>query len=266
MAMTGGFSIKKDRMILIVAGIAGIVAFMGFYGMMKGAKDPDRKVVLAKEDLASGTVLTEEHLEISKPFKGVDPAIFHLSIEDVLGLTLDRDIPKGAALRRAYTQKIAGPVEKKLPIPDGMLALTLSLHEIKKIPEFIAEESYVDVLGYKTANTQEQSIIVRSAQVLALTKDEQGEMIAVTLALTPSEAEVVTSSTRRGSVRLVLRSRALLKDREINLAPGSMMVIRESEQPEVVSFQGSVNDRGEQTAEPEKKRSLPMSLFKKPTG
>ena len=94
-----------------------------------------------------------------------------------------------------------------LPIPEGMIALTLSPGEIENIPDLLKVGSHVDVLGiapnYKGEN--ELQTIVRSAQVLSIDKDAKAQIRALSIALTSGGAEVVSKASDEEKLRLVLR-------------------------------------------------------------
>ena len=100
-----------------------------------------------------------------------------------------------------------GQSSSPLPIPAGMRALTLSEKNIENFPDLLEAGNYVDVLGL-APNYEGQldlQTIVRGAQVLIFDKKEGLETKSMTLALTPTGAEVVSKATAHGKIRLILR-------------------------------------------------------------
>ena len=67
---------NRDRTILIVAGLSGVLAFFLILHQMGEAKKPATRIAVVTRTAPKGTVLTKDMLVYSAPIKGLDPKDF----------------------------------------------------------------------------------------------------------------------------------------------------------------------------------------------
>jgi Flp pilus assembly protein CpaB len=235
---------RRNTTGLVIAIGCGLTVLLIVNNQLQEAKKLKTRVVIATRAVAPGTVLEEEMLTLNEPESEIQTDYYFLQVRDLLGKSVNQTIPKGARIHRRFINremKTKKEAVKSLPIPPRMRALTLSRNELREIPKYLSIGQFVDVLGFRSRKHDEQSIVVHSAQILDLNKAEQAkeEIISVTLAVTPAEAERIISTTRDRKVRLLARSGPGEKPRQEapQIEPKRVMkVIRGSQKPEEVDI------------------------------
>ncbi len=203
--------IRRDLVILAIAVVCGILAFVLIANILSKAK-PRMRLVIAAETLAPGEEVTESSVTLSEAMEQKDYKEYFLQPEDVIGSEVLEDIQQGqlirrAAVRRSIAADSTTPVSQStpLPVPANKKALDISADEIQTLPERLLIGSYVDVLGNFPIDegASEYQTVARGAQVLFIEKDKDGEASSVTLALSPVGVDQVTKALAKGKVRLV---------------------------------------------------------------
>ena len=225
------------------------------------------KVVVASRDLVFGTQLKEGMLEvIDWPASGTlkepvtDPKAIYQRI-------INTQIMRGEPV---LNSKLAAQGEKaglSALLHEGSRAVTVRVNEIVGVAGFALPGNYVDVMVHATDKTNRpiSKIVLERILVLALAQDAStGEtkprvVNAVTLEVTPQQAEQIDLARSVGSLSLVLRSQVdtgrvsttgvrmddLFKQGEIqvpSLAPTNLDK-NKSEVPPPRSFTRSSSDR-----------------------
>lgn len=248
---------NRDRLIMTVAILSGIMAFFLILHQLKQAK-PKAVVVLAKRDLSAGTTLAEDMVVLSSPLpiKDKDTADYYSHPADVVGLRLQADLAKGKAVRRSMIKSPLTSVD----IPQGMVVMTFTDKEVDNPPSFVSEGQYVDIMGFAQVAdargiTTQESAIIQSVQIIALERGGKGGMMkgskdeafkSLSVALTPAEAELTTAALQRGKIRLALRKEPILNKGAAAANtpkkfsdPGTMIVIRGASGPVQTPFGAS---------------------------
>jgi pilus assembly protein CpaB len=213
--------------ILLVAIAAGITAVvLANNWLAERAHDvATEKVVVAARDIELGTQLSPQMLElVDWPRQSVPPGSFN-NIADLL--EKPGSIP--ARVVRFTLQKGEPVLESKLAavgakaglaaiVAEGKRAMTVSVNEIVGVAGFALPGNYVDIL----LNTQDENtkgtdkrvskIVLEHVLVLAIAqtakRDETTPRVvsAVTLEVTPEEAEKIDLARSVGTLTLVLRN------------------------------------------------------------
>jgi pilus assembly protein CpaB len=222
----------RATVILGVAVVAGIIAMvMADRWLSERARDVGgAKVVVAARDIELGTQLTPQMLElVDWPKQSVPPGAAN-SIESLL----EKPGQIAARVVRISVQKGEPVLENKLApvgakaglaaiVTDGKRAMTVSVNEIVGVAGFALPGNYVDIL----LNTQDErskdqdkrisKIVLEHVLVLAVAqtakRDETTPRVvsAVTLEVTPEEAEKIDLARSVGSLTLVLRNQVDVK-------------------------------------------------------
>jgi pilus assembly protein CpaB len=213
--------------ILLVAIAAGIAAVaLANNWLAERARDVAAvKVVVAARDIELGTQFLPQMLElVDWPRQSVPPGSFN-NIEELL----EKPGQSPARVLRFSLQKGEPVLESKLAsagakaglaaiVADGKRAMTVSVNEIVGVAGFALPGNYVDIL----LNTQDENakrndqriskIVLEHVLVLAIAqtakRDETAPRVvsAVTLELTPEEAEKIDLARSVGTLTLVLRN------------------------------------------------------------
>ncbi len=205
----------KPILIILLSIIFGLIAIaISIQWLGSQTKTKTSKVAIAAKDLLQGTQLSEDHIEfIDWPEKSLikDP------IEDKKAL-LTR-VTKSPILRGEpiVLSKLAPIGEKgglSALLQEGTRAVTVKVNEIVGVAGFALPGNYVDVM----VNVSDRDIkpiskiVLKRILVLALAQDTATNetkpkvVNAVTLEVTPEQAEIIDLARSVGSLSLVLRS------------------------------------------------------------
>ncbi len=216
-------------LVAIAAGIAAVV--LADTWLADRAKDvAGVKVAVAAREIELGTQLTPQMLElVDWPRQSVPPGAFN-TIEELL----EKPGQIAARVVRISLQKGEPVIEGKLApigakaglaaiVTDGKRAMTVSVNEIVGVAGFALPGNYVDIL----LNTQDEraketdkrvsKIVLEHVLVLAVAqtakRDETTPRVvsAVTLEVTPGDAEKIDLARSVGSLTLVLRNQVDVK-------------------------------------------------------
>jgi pilus assembly protein CpaB len=180
----------------------------------KGGEASSTKVVVASRDLAVGTQLVDDMLELSdwpasNTLQGATstPAALY---QRVIKMPVFRGEPVLAA--KLASQGETGGLSAMLH--EGSRAVTVKVNEIVGVAGFVLPGNFVDVM-VNTADkdgTAVSKIVLERILVLALAQDASTSKTtprlanAVTLEVTPRQAEMVDFARSVGALSLVLRS------------------------------------------------------------
>jgi pilus assembly protein CpaB len=194
------------------------------------------KVVVAKAEIPPGSPITPELVtqadwpRTSKP-KGAFDNVTQLK---------DRVISAGVAAGEPILESKLAPVGSKgglsAVITPGKRALTVKVNEIVGVAGFTLPRNYVDIM----VNTQDEGgnpiskIVLEKILVLAVAQEAERDptkprvVNAVTLELSPEEAEKLDLARSIGSLSLVLRNQLDAKDLASTGARRKDLLLRES--------------------------------------
>ncbi|QIA64076.1 Flp pilus assembly protein CpaB [Vibrio astriarenae] len=171
-------------------------------------------VVVAAQEIQPGTILTNQHLTIKLLEKDWRSEDQYISEEDLVGQIADTLILANEIITKP---RIALPGEGSTLaalIPDNKRAVTIRVNDVIGVAGFLLPGNKVDVLntvklGRNSANT---STILRDIRVLAVdqtakTDDNKPVIVrAVTLEVSPTEAEKLMTAQSKGDIQLALRN------------------------------------------------------------
>lgn len=203
--------LKRDSLILIVAVASGLFSFILIVNYLKSSSAVKTQFVIASRSIAKGQVINTEDVLLSGAMQSKTPNLLYLQVEDVIGGITNEDIAKSSLIYRSQilAPSVPAPLKKQvsLPIPEGMSALTLASGQIDVLPEDMEAGKYADILGVvsEAGDSRDIQPIVRGVQVLSINRAESSEVKAITIAVTPYGAIVVSKAMTRGKLGLVLR-------------------------------------------------------------
>jgi pilus assembly protein CpaB len=174
------------------------------------------QVIVAKRDLQMGTRLQPDMLETilwPKAAAIKDPLT---KLDDALNRVVQMPVLRGEPL---LLSKLAPAGEKgglSSVLTQGQRAVTVKVNEIVGVAGFALPGNYVDVM-VNAPDNQNQSvskIVIERIQVLAVAQDVSSNenkprvVNAVTLQVTPQQAEQIDLARSVGTLSLVLRSQS----------------------------------------------------------
>jgi pilus assembly protein CpaB len=194
--------------------IAAVAVFFASRWLSEQGDIATAKVVVAKTEVAPGTPITPEVVGLTDwPRTSVPKGAF----DDVAKLK-DRVVSAGISTGEPILESKLAPLGSKgglsAVITPGKRALTVSVNEIVGVAGFALPGNFVDIM----VNTQDErggqisKIVLEKILVLAVAQEAERDptkpkvVSAVTMELTPEEAEKLDLARSIGSLSLVLRN------------------------------------------------------------
>jgi pilus assembly protein CpaB len=179
-----------------------------------GKEQPMKEILVASADIPAAGEVTEDSLQVVKVSDDAVPPGAILASDQALGRFTRTKLYAGEAL---IEQKLAPPGSKgglQSVIPDGLRAMTVKVNDVSGVAGFILPGSKVDVVGVFEKERDKDpysKIIVQAVEVLAIdqlvevVKNEPKPASAITLLVSPRDAERVALTAVEGEIRLALR-------------------------------------------------------------
>ena len=205
------------RPILIIASAAAasLVTVSMAAIWLKQKNDADTvQVVVATRDLPLGTRLLPAMLEtVSWPVSAPIQSPLH-STEQAYDRVINMPILRGEPILASKLAAIGQQGGLSSVLKEGKRAVTVKVNEVVGVAGFALPGNYVDVMAYlpDRDNDPVSKIVLERIQVLAVAQDiantenKPRVVSAVTLEVTPQEAEIIDLARSVGSLSLVLRS------------------------------------------------------------
>lgn len=195
-------------------------------------------VVFVEQDIPAGTIIEAKHLSIKLLEKDWKNDEHHfVALEDVTGKVANSPLYQGEIL---HNYRIALPGEGSTlasVISEDKRAITIRVNDVIGVAGFLLPGNKVDVMntvkrGKTRANT---TTVLKNIKVLAVdqtarTNDNKPVIVrAVTLEVTPKEAEKLLTAKSNGEIQLALRN-PQQKDKPVAktryVAPPSVTIIK----------------------------------------
>ena len=175
--------------------------------------DPIQHVVVASMEIPFGTKIEGRHLKvITLPISATVGDHFEKT-DDVVGLiALQKVISGEILLKERFADRNAGSTLAAIVKPD-MRAVTVRVDDVIGVAGFLMPSNHVDVVAARMENSRaETRTVLRDLNVLAVDqtasqdKDQPVVVRAVTLEVTPKQAEVLVKAREEGRIQLTLRN------------------------------------------------------------
>jgi pilus assembly protein CpaB len=177
------------------------------------ATDPGEQVVVAALEIPFGTKVEARHLKtITLPSNA--PVGNHYSkTDEVVGLiALQKVIAGEILLKERFADRGAGSTLAAIVKPD-MRAVTVRVDDVIGVAGFLMPGNNVDVVAARMVNQRaETHTVLRNLNVLAVDqtasqdKDQPAVVRAVTLEVSPTQAEILVKAREEGRIQLTLRN------------------------------------------------------------
>jgi Flp pilus assembly protein CpaB len=212
---------KRDLLIMVVAGISGIVIFMIMLGYLKNSRQstvvqsiPLVRCVAAAETILKDQTIKETSVVLSKPAQNQNVSDYFVNVSDLIDYIAKEDIPKDSLIKRNSVAKPAPDIPKtppkpqSLPVPAGLRSMTVKSDAIVNLPADLNLGAYVDFIG-KALNADgqlETKTIASAVQIIGLNKMEGADIPeSITVAARPRNVVELTKALGKGKLSLVNR-------------------------------------------------------------
>lgn len=199
----------------LVMGFGAAMAARGWVAAQAAGDEPTEvaTVVAASMAIPFGTKVEERHLKIIEmPPSSVPPGSFSLK-EDVVDKVTTQPIVGGEILMQArFVEKGDGSTLAAL-VDKNMRAVTVRVDDVIGVAGFLLPGNRVDVVAARKENRRAVTdTILRNIEVLAVDQtasanDNEPVIVrAVTLEVSPEQAEILVRGREEGSIQLTLRN------------------------------------------------------------
>ena len=206
----------------VICGLLGVLAVTRYLSRVEAFTKDINNVVVAKQEIPLGAKITADQLALAPIPNGSLPDGVFRKVDQVVG----RVAVQAIGVRETITSMKLAPAGTGggLPavIPEGYRAVTVKVDDVVGISGFVMPGSYVDVVAVVTPPTQEgaqatgpiSKIVLQHIKVLASgpkidspeNQREPTSVKAVTLMVTPEQAEKLVLAANEGKLQLVMRN------------------------------------------------------------
>jgi pilus assembly protein CpaB len=200
-----------------MAGLAAVMA-NNWISQRLGAteqKTEEGRVVVAAADIPVGTKLEATHLKIIPlPHEAISDGNL-TSLDAAIGQVVTQPLYSGEILLNKRLTQHEGGSPLSAVIESGKRALTVRVNDVIGVAGFLLPGNRVDVVATKRGSGNHNTVsstIVENLKVLAVdqsvSSDKNDPVIvrAVTLEVSPKQAEQIVKATTDGNLQLTLRN------------------------------------------------------------
>lgn len=175
--------------------------------------DPGATVVVAAMEIPYGTAIEGRHVKVITVPTGTSLGNNFANIKDVEGLVAMQKVLSGEVLlKERFTKSGSGSTLAAL-IKQDMRAITVRVDDVVGVAGFLLPGNRVDVVAARKVDKRATTeTILMNIHVLAVdqtsTQDKNEPVVvrAVTLEMTPQEAEILVRAREEGRIQLTLRN------------------------------------------------------------
>lgn len=200
---------------LVFGGLAAFVAYQRSERSAADAAANARLVVVAAFDIDYGAKIEPDMVkQVAWPVASMPEGAF-LQPADAIGKVASATIAKGEPITARRAVEALGGSSLASLIAPGKRAMSIRVNDVIGVAGFLLPGNRVDVLGtpkQRGSLEAETETLVENLKVLAVdqqartNKEDPVVVRAVTVEVTPEEAEKIVQATNNGSVQLVLRN------------------------------------------------------------
>lgn len=214
---------KKGILIMAVALLLGLSASMlavkilASKQMRQTKAEPAKKIevnqlMVAAKDLALGTVISAEDIQLSTWPKKLIPRTAFSKSEDLIGKVVQAQIFAGEPVTE---QRVAAQGSSKglgVLIPPGMRAMTVEVDEELGASGFFRAGTKIDIIatGRPKGDEKFTKIVLQDIQILSMSGEEGSSRktpkTIVTMAIKPEDAEKLALALNEGKIHMIVRN------------------------------------------------------------
>ncbi len=211
---------SRGLLMLFIAFIAGLAAVFLATRWMQGQGGNEDRIAVANTDIELGGRISPEMIRMADWPMGSVPAGAFNTATKLEGRVVTVSMQRGEPLIEARLAPIGTKGGLSAVVPQGKRAMTVRVNDVVGVAGFALPGTYVDVM----VNTQDESgqrndrdhsiskIVLERILVLAVAQEADRDSTkpkvvnAVTLELTPRDAEMLDLARSVGTLSLVLRN------------------------------------------------------------
>jgi len=203
----------------VIFGLLGVVLVTRYISTAEAYSKSLGNVVVAITPIPVGTKITAEQLTTAPIPNGSTPEGAFSSVEEVVGRVAITPIGLREPLTKSKLAAVGVGAGLSAVIPEGYRAMTVKVDDVVGVSGFVMPGSFVDVIAVITLEDQSSrgpvsKIVLQNIKVLASgpkidqPQDERqpSPVTAVTLQVTPEQAEKLVLATNEGKLQLVMRT------------------------------------------------------------
>lgn len=228
----------------VLCGLLGVMLVTRYLASVQAFAKDLGNVVVAKREIPLGGKITAEDLALASIPNGSAPEGAFRKVEQVVGRVAITPI----GVRETITNLKLAPegvgAGLSAVIPEGYRAMTVKVDDVVGVSGFIMPGSFVDVVAIIVPLTQQgaeakgpiSKIVLQNIKVLASgakidspeDQRQPTDVKAVTLQVTPEQAEKLVLAANEGKLQLVMRNYSDQKDTQTGGANKSTLLNGES--------------------------------------
>src|ERR1700751_4306973 len=209
---------RRGLMLIVISlalaiGAAWVARNWGQARRNGAATAPGEQVVVAALEIPFGTKVEARHLKTITLPSNAQVGNHYSKADEVVGLiALQKIIAGETLLKERFADHGAGSTLAAIVQPD-MRAVTVRVDDVIGVAGFLMPGNHVDVVAARLVNQRaETHTVLRNLNVLAVDqtaaqdKDQPVVVRAVTLEMSPKQAEVLVKAREEGRIQLTLRN------------------------------------------------------------
>ncbi len=213
----------------IICGLLGVLLVTRYLSNVQAYTKDLGTVVVAKTEIPLGEKINAEQVTLTSIPNGSTPEGAFRKLDQVVGRVAIMPI----GVRETITNSKLAPAGTggglSSVIPEGYRAMTVKVDDVVGVSGFIMPGSYVDVIAIIVSASQQNGepiskIVLQNIKVLASgakldspeNQREPTNVKAVTLQVTPEQAEKLVLAANEGKLQLVMRSYSDQEDAQTN--------------------------------------------------
>lgn len=182
---------------------------------LKPTAGSDAAIVVAALEIPFGYKVEPAHVKLVSWPKTTLPPQYSTDVKDVLGKVATQTIYPGEVMIESRLREHLGGSTLSALITPNMRAVTVRVNDVVGVGGFLLPNNRVDVLATRRDQRDSEArtrTILENIKVLAVdqeaSQDKEKPVVvrAVTLEMTPEQAEIVVTATEEGSIQLALRN------------------------------------------------------------
>ncbi|HKO44708.1 MAG TPA: Flp pilus assembly protein CpaB [Pyrinomonadaceae bacterium] len=204
----------------VLCGLIGVMLVTRYLSSVQAFTKNLGNVVVAKKEIQLGEKITAEHLGLAQIPNGAAPEGVFRKLDQVVGRVAITPI----GVRETVTAHKLAPegtgAGLSAVIPEGYRAMTVKVDDVVGVSGFIMPGSFVDVVAIivppseQTKQDPISKIVLQNIKVLASgpkidspdNQREPSKVNAVTLQVTPEQAEKLVLAANQAKLQLVMRN------------------------------------------------------------
>jgi len=219
----------RSSALIIAALLIGLVAaFLVFRVIIPDTEAARKRIVVASEEILAGTAIKASQLSTVEWAAEEMPKGAFEKIELVTGRIARTNVFAGEPVLETHLAQVSAMAGMTAMIAEGKRAISIGADEVIGVAGFAMPGSYVDVLvsAKDSAGFPFSKVVLERIKILAVEQETKSNpdapkvVNAVTLEMTPTEAERLDLARSVGTLSLVLRNEF---DRSPAKAPGARL-------------------------------------------